>query len=302
MAGLLKKQSALMREFALLLRSNPESYYAFLGDDVLEAQDQGFSNPNKPLWLNLGYWQRAQSYPDACADLARKLAEAARLGRGDVVLDAGFGFAEQDLLWVREYDVARIVGLNVTKLHVDVAQQRVRSLGLGERLDLRLGSATEIPLEAGTVDKVVALESAFHFDTRERFFEEAYRVLRPGGRIALADCMPFVGEKPSGLWNRWGWRRWGVPPANIYDRTAYEQKLAARGFTQIEVESIRQYVFPGMHRYAEQRKQGVTMEQARVQLSKEDVESCLGVDLWRKQGGLTDYVIFSAVKAEDATR
>jgi microcystin synthetase protein McyJ len=295
-AGLLKKQSALMREFALLLRSNPESYYAFLGDDVLEAQDQGFSNPNKPLWLNLGYWQRAQSYPDACADLARKLAEAARLGRGDVVLDAGFGFAEQDLLWVREYDVARIVGLNVTKLHVDVAQQRVRSLGLGERLDLRLGSATEIPLEAGTVDKVVALESAFHFDTRERFFEEAYRVLRPGGRIALADCMPFVGEKPSGLWNRWGWRRWGVPPANIYDRTAYEQKLAARGFTQIEVESIRQYVFPGMHRYAEQRKQGVTMEQARVQLSKEDVESCLGVDLWRKQGGLTDYVIFSAVK------
>jgi microcystin synthetase protein McyJ len=301
-AGLLKKQSALMREFALLLRSNPESYYAFLGDDVLEAQDQGFSNPNKPLWLNLGYWQRAQSYPDACADLARKLAEAARLGRGDVVLDAGFGFAEQDLLWVREYDVARIVGLNVTKLHVDVAQQRVRSLGLGERLDLRLGSATEIPLEAGTVDKVVALESAFHFDTRERFFEEAYRVLRPGGRIALADCMPFVGEKPSGLWNRWGWRRWGVPPANIYDRTAYEQKLAARGFTQIEVESIRQYVFPGMHRYAEQRKQGVTMEQARVQLSKEDVESCLGVDLWRKQGGLTDYVIFSAVKAEDATR
>jgi microcystin synthetase protein McyJ len=301
-AGLLKKQSALLREFALLLRSNPESYYAFLGDDVLEAQDQGFSNPNKPLWLNLGYWKSAHTYPDACADLARKLAEAAHLGRGDVVLDAGFGFAEQDLLWVREYDVARIVGLNVTKLHVDVAQQRVRSLGLGERLDLRMGSATEIPLQAGTVDKVLALESAFHFDTRERFFEEAYRVLRPGGRIALADCMPFVGEKPSGLANRWGWRRWGVPPANIYDRKVYEQKLAACGFTQIEVESIRQYVFPGMHRYAEQRKQGVTMEHARVELSTQDVESCLGVEIWRKQGGLTDYVIFSAVKGQDAAR
>jgi len=33
-----------------------------------------------------------------------------------------------------------------------------------------------------------------------------------------------------------------------------------------------------------------------VEVSEEDVQSCLGVDVWRKQGGLTDYVIFSAVK------
>jgi microcystin synthetase protein McyJ len=296
-AGLLKRPNAFLRELALFVRSDPESYYAFLGDDVLEAQNQGFSNPEKPLWLNLGYWKRARTYPEAGADLARKLAEAARLGKGDVVLDAGFGFAEQDLLWVREYDVARIIGLNITKLHVEVAQQRVRALGLSERIDLRFGSATDIPLEAGSVDKVVALESAFHFDTRERFFEEAQRVLRPGGRIALADCVPYLGEKPSGLANRWGWRRWGVPPANIYDSDAYREKLAARGFAQIEVESIRHHVFPGMHRYAEQRKLGVPMDRAVVELSEEDVRTCLGVELWRKQGGLTDYVIFSAVKA-----
>ena len=88
----------------------------------------------------------------------------------------GFGFAEQDLLWVREYDVARIIGVNVTKLHVDVAQARAKALGLEGRLDLRLASATELPIEAESVTKVVALESAFHFDTREKFFDEAMRV------------------------------------------------------------------------------------------------------------------------------
>jgi microcystin synthetase protein McyJ len=181
-------------------------------------------------------------------------------------------------------------------LHVEVAQKRVAARGLSDRIDLRLGSATEIPLEAQSVDKVVALESAFHFDTRERFFEEAHRVLKPGGRIALADCMPFLGERPSGFVNRLGWRRWGVPPANIYDREAYREKLAARGFGQIEIESIRQHVFPGMHRYAEQRRRGTAMANAVIELSEEDVQSCLGVEVWRKQGGLTDYVIFSAVK------
>jgi hypothetical protein len=108
--------------------------------------------------------------------------------------------------------------------------------------------------------------------------------------------MPFLGEKPSGLVNRVGWRRWGVPPANIYDREAYAQKLAAQGFVEVEVESIRNHVFPGMHRYSELRQRGVPMADAQVELSAEDVESCLGVENWAKFGGLTDYVIFAARK------
>ena len=51
-----------------------------------------------------------------------------------------------------------------------------------------------------------------------------------------------------------------------------------------------------MHRYAELRKRGVPMDQAVVELSAEDIERCLGVEVWKKQGGLTDYVIISARK------
>jgi microcystin synthetase protein McyJ len=294
-ATLLKSPGIFVRELSLLIRSDPESYYDFLGDDVLEAQDTGFSD-TKPLWLNLGYWETARTYPEACADLARRLGRAAKLGPGDVVLDAGFGFGEQDLLWVDEFDVAKIIGVNVTQLHVDVANKRVRARGLGERIDLRLASATEIPLDDASVDKVVALESAFHFPTREDFFREAHRILKPGGRIATADCVPWVGERPTGLINWLGWRRWGVPQENIYDRDVYVQKLEAHGFGDVEVESIRHHVFPGMHRYAEQRNAGVPMDQIRVEISQQDVDDVLGVDVWRKQGGLTDYVIFSAVK------
>jgi microcystin synthetase protein McyJ len=220
-AQMLGKPSLLVRELTLAVRGSAQGYYEALGDDVLETQDGGFRDPNKPLWLNLGYWERARTYPEAAADLARKLGRAARLGKGDTVLDAGFGYGEQDLLWVNEFDVARIVGVNVTALHVDRAKARVAARGLSDRIDLRLGSATEIPLEAGSVDKVVALESAFHFDTREKFFAEAMRVLKPGGRLATADCVPYVGEKPGGFIQRMAWRRWGVPVANVYDREAY---------------------------------------------------------------------------------
>jgi microcystin synthetase protein McyJ len=293
----LAKPNAWLREMALMVRGDPQSYYAFLGDDVLEAQDQGFADRDKPLWLNLGYWEKARAYPDACADLARRLARAARFAKGDTVVDCGFGFGEQDLLWMREFELGRIVGVNVTPLHVEVARKRMQAHGLGDRVDLKLASATQLPLEAGSADKVVALESAFHFDTREQFFAEAHRVLKPGGRIATADCVPFPGEAPSGLVNRLVWRRWGVPVANIYDRNAYREKLEGAGFEDVEIESIRNYVFPGMHRYAELRRQGKPMDDARIELSAQDIERCLGVELWQKQGGLSDYVIFSAVKA-----
>src|SRR5687767_11162216 len=93
-AEMFRTKGAFFRELALFLFSNPESYYDFLGDDVLEKQNSGFRNEDKPLWLNLGYWKEARTYPEAAAALARKLADAAQLGPGDRVLDAGFGFGE----------------------------------------------------------------------------------------------------------------------------------------------------------------------------------------------------------------
>ncbi|MCB1919344.1 MAG: class I SAM-dependent methyltransferase [Candidatus Competibacteraceae bacterium] len=207
------------------------------------------------LYLNLGYWKEADNIDDACRAMARLCADQARLNDHDELLDVGFGFADQDMYWMEHYGPRRIVGLNITHSQVELARQRVAERGMSDRIELLEASATDMPLQDETFDKVIGLECAFHFNTRERFFTEARRVLRPGGRLVLTDV---IRMKPmEGAWQRliqrsnWNFfsKKYVVPEENADTQDTYAEKLQHAGFVNIRVESIREQVYPQLHHY-----------------------------------------------------
>lgn len=204
-------------------------------------------------YVNLGYWRKKPATLDkACEALAALVGEAAGLGPGDIVLDAGCGVGEPDVFWARRFGPRRIVGINLAAGQVAQARRRVADLGLGDRIKIRAGSATEIPFKTASFDKVVALESALHFDSRVDFFAAAWRVLRGGGRLVTTDILPLA-DRRGGLTDRLSEALaalvWGIPWVNLYPRRVYADRLRAAGFEDVVVTSIRDHVFAPFNRY-----------------------------------------------------
>jgi microcystin synthetase protein McyJ len=286
----------VVRSFGLVRQKDAAAYYTILGDDVIDFMNEGYADDAKPLWLNNGYWKVARTYPDACVAMVELLGTSAGLQPGDAVLDVGVGFAEQDFVLLERFKLSHITGVDVTPVHVDKGRVRVAKRGLEKQIDIQLGSATAMDFPDASFDKVLALECAFHFDTRDQFMREAFRVLKPGGTLALADMLPTPGRQPS-LTTVFSRKYGHIPEANYYDRDEYSRRLTAAGFDDVRVESIREDVFPGMAKYARQRVEGgKKMDEVVVEVSEDDRANCRGVEMWERGTGLTDYVIASARK------
>lgn len=140
--------------------------------------------------LNLGYFDLLSpfslfSLPMAQRRLVRKAVHLLGLTGGERVLDVacGRGWSSSYIAWSQHAE--KVVGMDLLPQHVHICRGLY---GGTPRLEYREGDATNMPFDAGVFDAVICIEAAFHFD-RAKFFTEASRVLRKGGRLVVVDFM-----------------------------------------------------------------------------------------------------------------
>jgi hypothetical protein len=123
------------------------------------------------LFMNMGYWDSSTtSLDDACRAMARMVGERGEFSPQDQILDAGFGFADQDMFWIDTFAPRRIDGVNISPTQVRTGRKRVAERGLDSRIQLSMASATALPFEDRSFSKVVSLESARRPADRDRYY------------------------------------------------------------------------------------------------------------------------------------
>src|SRR5262249_33820496 len=123
------------------------------------------------------------------------------------------------------------------------------------KIVLTLGEASQLPYENETFDFVLSVEAAFHFSDRARFFKECLRVLRPGGRLAIADLCG-ASTKPGvlgALQKKAGKVFWRIPDDNLCTPAAYAHSVEQQGFRGVTIRSIWEDVYPPFVRFARKR-------------------------------------------------
>lgn len=130
-----------------------------------------------------------------------ELARLAGLREDMHVLDVGSGIGAPARTLAAEFG-CRVTGLDLTEEFCRAATMLTVRIGLQERITFRHGSAVDLPFEEATFDTVWTQAVLMNIADKPRFFAEAYRVLRPGGRLAFQASLagPMPGIYYPALW------------------------------------------------------------------------------------------------------
>lgn len=201
-------------------------------------------NPHgKTRFQNMGYWTDGVATLDAAAiALAQVVAQVAEFKAGDHILDVGCGFGDQDFVWMEEHSPERLVAVDIDRAHIEIARETAIARNVSDHVEFRVASAIDLTSLGETFNRVVSLEAAHEFMTREAFFREAYHVLSPAGRLVTTDILPLPGKTV---------QHFTIHPANNYSRIVYAEKLWQAGFVNVQIQSIRDLVLKPFTKHME---------------------------------------------------
>jgi len=213
-------------------------------------------NSEGQSWGNLGYWKNDTNYSDACRALAVMLGEAAKLDAQSHIFDAGFGCGDQIELWFDQFKVASVTGINLSESQTDLARERLKDSGSSNKsILIAQGDACDPTawselLGKRSVNRVLALDCAYHFSNRKQFFQLAHQHLSSNGTITLTD---FVRVEES---NNRSWKNWvlnimfklsRIPIRNMVTKKDYFAELQLAGFTDYKADDISGDVMPAFN-------------------------------------------------------
>jgi cyclopropane fatty-acyl-phospholipid synthase-like methyltransferase len=160
-------------------------------DEVAELYNGASQMADKYFYgyERLGYWYDdtdEASFEEGAERLTSKVVDTLGLRRGESVLEAGCGLGTAAVHVAGEHGV-RITGITISPVEAESAQARASETAVADQVRFEVADYHALPYPENHFDAVLAIESLLHSFSLDKALLEFHRVLRPGGRVAIAE-------------------------------------------------------------------------------------------------------------------
>ncbi|MFW9994850.1 MAG: SAM-dependent methyltransferase [Candidatus Odinarchaeota archaeon] len=184
--------------------------------------------------LHMGLWDKnTKTHNEALENMVNFVSRLLKIEKGDRVLDAGCGIGGSTRYIASKFGV-ETVGINISRVQLHKAVRLSKNVKNSSLISYYDQDFTKTAFASGSFTKILAIESVCHAQDKSQFIEEAFRLLKKGGRLVVADGFQEphnMNEKEELLLQRF-LRGLAVP--NLESFNSFSDKLRMARFSNIQ--------------------------------------------------------------------
>lgn len=184
-------------------------------------------------------------------------AAIADLKTGEAVLDLGSGAGVDVFLAANKVGpTGKVIGVDMTEEMVDKAEEIARNYGY-RNVEFRLGEIESLPVEDESVDAIISNCVINLSLDKSKVFREAYRALKPGGRLTVSD---IVSERALPDEIKADSNAWACCIGGALEQPEYLEKIKKAGFEDVEVVSSREFYIENKTNQTQEKLLSITVK------------------------------------------